>query len=91
MQLPDLILEKDFAIDCEYYFGNYNQVIKMVESEDRWTDQMLFFYNLSQAQRGELPDHLMKFTSNYLGSFEKSFPKSSRTKQSARESNARNI
>ena len=74
IQLPDLILEKDFAIDCEYYFGNYDQVIKMVESEDRWTDQMLFFYNLSQAQRGELPDHLMKFTSNYLGSFEKIGP-----------------
>ena len=74
MQLPDLILEKDFAIDCEYYFGNYHQVIKMVEGEDRWTDQMLFFYNLAQAQRGELPDHLMKFTSNYLGSFEKIGP-----------------
>ena len=74
MQLPDLILEKDFAIDCEYYFGNYDQVIKMVEGEDRWTDQMLFFYNLAQAQRGELPDHLMKFTSNYLGSFEKIGP-----------------
>ena len=74
IQLPDFILEKDFATDCEYYFGNYDQVIKMVESEDRWTDQMLFFYNLSQAQRGELPDHLMKFTSNYLGSFEKIGP-----------------
>lgn len=74
IQLPDFILEKDFATDCEYYFGNYEQVIKMVESENRWTDQMLFFYNLSRAQRGELPDHLMKFTSNYLGSFEKIGP-----------------
>ena len=54
LQAPDLILEKDFAADCEYYFGNYNKVIQMVEGEDRWTDQMLFFYNLSQAQRGEL-------------------------------------
>ena len=74
LQAPDLILEKDFAADCEYYFGNYNKVIKMVEGEDRWTDQMLFFYNLSQAQRGELPDHLLKFTSNYLGTFEKIGP-----------------
>lgn len=74
LQVPDLILEKDFAADCEYYFGNYNKVIQMVEGEDRWTDQMLFFYNLSQAQRGELPDHLLKFTSNYLGSFEKIGP-----------------
>jgi len=74
IQMPDLILEKDFAIDCEYYFGNYDQVIKMVENEDRWTDQMLFFYNLSQAQRGELPDNLLKFTPNYLGTFEKIGP-----------------
>lgn len=74
LQAPDLILEKDFAADCEFYFGNYNKVIQMVEGEDRWTDQMLFFYNLSQAQRGELPDHLLKFTSNYLGTFEKIGP-----------------
>ena len=72
--MPDLILEKDFAVDCEYYFGNYDKVIQMVEGSDRWTDQMLFFYNLSQARRGELPDHLMKFTPNYLGTFEKIGP-----------------
>ena len=71
IQAPDFILEKDFAVDCEYYFGNYDKVIRLVESEDKWTDQMLFFYNLSQAQRDELPDHLMKFTPNYLGTFEK--------------------
>ena len=71
IQAPDFILEKDLAVDCEYYFGNYDKVIRLVESEDKWTDQMLFFYNLSQAQRDELPDHLMKFTSNYLGTFEK--------------------
>jgi hypothetical protein len=35
---------------------------------------MLFFYNLTQAQRGELPDHLLKFTPNYLGTFEKIGP-----------------
>ena len=74
IQGPDLILEKDFAVDCEYYFGNHDKVIQMVEGSDRWTDQMLFFYNLSQARRGELPDHLMKFTPNYLGTFEKIGP-----------------
>lgn len=74
IQKPDFILEKDFAVDCEYYFGNYDKVIRMVEGEDRWTDQMLFFYNLSQAQRGELPDHLLKFMPNYLGTFEKIGP-----------------
>jgi hypothetical protein len=74
MQGPDLILEKDFAVDCEYYFGNHDKVIKMVEGENKWTDQMLFFYNLAQAQRGELPDHLLDFTQNYLGTFEKIGP-----------------
>ena len=74
MQGPHLILEKDFAVDCEYYFGNHDKVIKMVEGENKWTDQMLFFYNLAQAQRGELPDHLLDFTQNYLGTFEKIGP-----------------
>ena len=74
MQGPDLILEKDFAVDCEYYFGNHDKVIKMVEGENKWTDQMLFFYNLALAQRGELPDHLLDFTPNYLGTFEKIGP-----------------
>ena len=74
IQGPDLILEKDFAVDCEYYFGNHDKVIKMVEGENKWTGQMLFFYNLAQAQRGELPDHLLDFTQNYLGTFEKIGP-----------------
>ena len=69
IQKPDFILEKDFAIDCEYYFGNHDKVIQEVENATEWTDQMLFFYNLVQAQRGELPDHLMKFTQNVLGTF----------------------
>jgi len=61
-------------VDCEYYFGNHDKVIKMVEGENKWTDQMLFFYNLAQAQRGELSDHLLDFTQNYLGTFEKIGP-----------------
>ena len=74
IQKPDLILEKDFAVDCEYYFGNHDQVIETVEGSTEWTDQMIFFYNLVQAQRGELPDHLMKFTPNILGTFYKIGP-----------------
>jgi hypothetical protein len=74
IQGPDMVLEKDFAVDCEYYFGNHDKVIKMVESENKWTDQMLFFYNLAQAQRGKLPDHLLDFTQNFLGTFEQIGP-----------------
>ena len=69
IQSPDFILEKDFAVDCEYYFGNHDKVIKMVEGSDQWTSQMLFFYNLVQAQRGQLPDNLLKFTPTDLGTF----------------------
>lgn len=74
LKAPDFILEKDFAVDCEYYFGNYNKVIKLVEGADRWTDQMTFFYNLVQAQRGKLPDHLLRFTPTQLGTFYKIGP-----------------
>ena len=69
IQMPDLILEKDFAVDCEYYFGNHQKVIQMVEGADRWTDEMVFFYNLVQAQHGQLPDNLLKFTPTILGTF----------------------
>ena len=71
---PDFILEKDFAVDCEYYFGNHDKVIRMVESAEELTPQMLFFYNLVQAQRGQLPDNLLKFTPTDLGTFYKIGP-----------------
>ena len=78
LQGPDMILEKNFAIDNEYHFGNYDKVVKMVRESDGWNDQMLFFYNLVMAQRGELPDHLLDFTPNYLGTFDKIGPETPR-------------
>ena len=74
LQMPDIILEKNFAVENEYYFGHYDKVIKLVKESDGWNNQMLFFYNLVQAHRGELPDHLFDFTPNYLGTFEKIGP-----------------
>ena len=74
IQAPDFVLEKNFAIENEYRFGNHDKVIKLVKESDGWNDQMLFFYNLVMAQRGELPDHLMDFTPNYLGTFEQIGP-----------------
>ena len=53
----------------EYYFGHYDKVEQIVENASERTDQMLFFYNLVQAQKGELPDHLLKHTPNQLGTF----------------------
>ncbi|MBE6260449.1 MAG: hypothetical protein E7107_06440 [Prevotella sp.] len=75
LQGPDFILEKNFAIENEYYFGYYDKVVDLVKNSKGWNDQMLFFYNLVQAQRGDLPDHLLDFTPNYLGTFEKIGPK----------------
>ena len=75
---PDMILEKNFAVDNEYYFGNYDRVVDIVRSSDGWNNQMLFFYNLVMAQRGELADHLLDFTPNYLGTFEKIGPETPR-------------
>lgn len=74
IQTPDFILEKDFAVDCEYYFGNHDKVLQIVETSEGKTDQMLFFYNLVQAHRGMLPDHLLKFTQTVLGTFYKIGP-----------------
>lgn len=74
LRMPDFILEKDFAVNNEYYFGNYDKVVDIVRSSDEKTSQMLFFYNLVYAQHGELPDHLQDYTPNYLGTFDRIGP-----------------
>ncbi len=66
---PDFVLEKDLAVDNEYHFGNYHKVEQIVESSSFTTEQMLFFYNLVQAQKGELPDKLLNHVPNQLGTF----------------------
>lgn len=67
--LPDFLLEKDFAVDNEYHFGHYGKVEQIVEQADQRTEEMLFFYNLVQAQKGSLPDQLLKYVPNQLGTF----------------------
>lgn len=71
---PDFVLEKNFAIDNEYYFGHDDKVVEYVRNAEGLNDQMLFFYNLVMARRGELPDHLLDYTPNYLGTFDKIGP-----------------
>ena len=78
LQAPDFVLEKDFAVSNEYYFGNHEKVLDIIRSSDGWTQQMMFFYNLVYAQRGELPDHLFDFIPNNLGTFEKIGPETPR-------------
>ena len=74
LRMPDFIIEKNFAVDNEYHFGHYDKVVQMVRDQQQWTHEMLFFYNLVQAQRGELSDHLLEFTPNDLGTFHKIGP-----------------
>lgn len=62
-------VEKELAVTNEYYFGNHSQIIKMVESEKEPTKRMMFYYNLVQAKRGTLPDNLLRFKHNELGTF----------------------
>lgn len=66
---PDWYLEKLFQVDDEYYFGNWNKVVKLVEEEDSPSPEMLFFYNLVKAQQGQLPEVLLHYQPNVLGTF----------------------
>ena len=67
---PQFDLEKTFAVDDEYYFGNYNKVVKLVENEAEPNQQMKFYYNLVMAQQSLLPDKLLSLKDNYLGTLE---------------------
>lgn len=71
---PSWYLEKQLAVDSEYYFGNWEKVVTLVESEAQPTPEMLFFYNLVKAQQGQLPDVLLKYTPNEMGTFYKIGP-----------------
>jgi len=71
---PETEVEKFFAVENEYYFGNYKKVISMVESSPSPSNYDLFFYNLVMAQNGQLPEKMLKFNNNYFGTFEKIGP-----------------
>ena len=66
---PEVELEKTLAVDNEYQFGNWGKVEQLVEGEKHPNEVQLFFYNLVKAQKGELPDHLLRFIPNQLGTF----------------------
>ena len=66
---PNWEFERYLAIDNEYYFGNYDRVVSLVEQTEDPSQEMKFFYNLVMAQRGELPDHLLQLPATDLGTF----------------------
>lgn len=67
---PQMDLEKTLSVDCEYYFGNYNKVMHIVEKEENPNQYMKFYYNLVMAQNHCLSANLLKFPDNNLGTFE---------------------
>jgi len=69
LTMPNWYLERQFAVDNEYYFGQWDRVVTMVESDPQPTPEMLFYYNLVMAQRGQLPDVLLRHVPNTLGTF----------------------
>ena len=71
---PEWQLERMLAVDSEYRFGNYHRVISLVEAEEQPLTEMKFFYNLVMAQRGELPDHLLRYLPNELGTLHRIGP-----------------
>lgn len=71
---PDFLLENDFKAYNEYNFGHYRKVINFVENAGNKTNEMIFYYYLSQAQLGKLPESLLKMKVPYLGTFEKIGP-----------------
>ena len=73
---PEWYVERQLAVDCEYYFGNWDKVVSLVEQDPDRTPEMQFFYYLVQAQRGLLPETLLKFDHPELGTFYKIGPDS---------------
>ena len=71
---PEWYVERQLAVDCEYYFGNWDKVVSLVEQDADRTPEMKFFYHLVQAQRGLLPETLLKFDQPELGTFYKIGP-----------------
>ena len=66
---PEWYAERQIAVDCEYHFGNWNTVERLVEQDPERTPEMKFFYYLVQAQRGKLPEKLLTLDHPELGTF----------------------
>lgn len=66
----EMVAERNLRYDNTYYFGNYNKVINMYETEhDEPTDEMSFFYCLSLEHNGQLAGKLPNMKNPNLGTF----------------------
>ena len=67
---PQLDQERTLAVDCKYYFGNYNRVINMVEKDKNPNQYMKFYHDLIMAQFRSQPASLKKYPNKDIGTFE---------------------
>lgn len=66
---PNMDFEKYLAIDNEYYFGHYSEVIMMCQKMDSIPEPISFFYNLSLARQGMLINYIELDKPTNLGTF----------------------
>lgn len=57
---PNFHLEELLALDTNAYFGRWEKVSQLAQKDSR-TGISTFYYNLSNAMRGQLPDKLMDY------------------------------
>jgi len=78
LSMPDFDTERTLAVRTQYERGNDGNVTKMVDACERGqlNGLMLFYYYLSQARRGVLPERLLRYGDvNELGTFWEIGPK----------------
>lgn len=68
-RLPSLAVDRDLAVITEYGLGNHQRVVRLVEAQEQPSRVMKFYYNLVMAERGLLPDNLLRWTDQNLGTF----------------------
>ncbi len=74
---PEFEREKTYAVDFEYYRGDYNKIMDIVQKEPNPNKYMKFYYNLVVAQNKDLSSNLLRFPNNCLGTLEAMGPNSS--------------
>jgi hypothetical protein len=58
---PNFQLETILSLDNEYYFGNYDKVLRLARKTKYQAPEITYFYNLVQARRGTMADSLLSF------------------------------
>lgn len=59
--MPSKAVDRELEAITEYGLGNKNRVAQMVETAERPTDGMMFYYWLIKAEQGQLPDALLRW------------------------------